>query len=163
MTLAEIIQTIAKTNDAIYSVVGVVDSVDKNKRTCDVKPTENKEAILYDVRLQATPEGSNGKVYFPAVGSVVVVTFLNKNTGYVALFSEVDSVEMVVGSQKMDFDKDGLLLESPQGSLLSAWTDLLNILQEFKLSTNSGMTIAVSPDIILKIKSLKQKVNSFLK
>lgn len=163
MTLTEALEKLTKTNDELYSLIGEVDSVDKNKRTCDVLPLQDKEAVLYDVRLQADLEGTKGMLCFPTVGSVVVVTFLNKDSAYVAMFSEVDSVELVVGQQKMDFDKDGLLVESAQGSLLSAWKDLLGLLKEFKLSTNSGLTIAVTPDVLLKIETLETKINSLLK
>lgn len=163
MTLKEALEKLLENNDELYSIIGTVDSVDKNKRTCDVLPLQDKAAVLYDVRLQADLEGSKGMLCFPTIGSVVVVTFLNKDSGYVALFSEVDSVELVVGQQKMDYDKDGLLLESAQGSLLSAWKDLLGILKEFKLFTNSGLTVAVTPDVIAKIQKLEIKINSFLK
>lgn len=163
MTLTEALEKLTKTNDELYSLIGEVDSVDKNKRTCDVLPLQDKEAVLYDVRLQADLEGTKGMLCFPTVGSVVVVTFLNKDSAYVAMFSEVDSVELVVGQQKIDFDKDGLLVESAQGSLLSAWKDLLDVLKEFKLSTNSGLTIAVTPDVIAKIEVLETKINSILK
>lgn len=163
MTLKEALEELLENNDELYSVIGTVDSVDKNKRTCDISPLQDKDAVLYDVRLQADLEGSKGMLCFPTIGSVVAVTFINKDSGYVALFSEVDSVELVVGQQKMDFDKDGLLLESAQGSLLSAWKDLLSILKEFRLSTNSGLTIAVTPDILAKVELLDIKINSFLK
>lgn len=77
----------------IYSVVCTVESVDVSKRTADVAPI-NGNAEIFDVRLQSALNGSNGLCIFPVVGSVVVVTFLNKLTGYVSLFSEVDKITL---------------------------------------------------------------------
>jgi len=163
MELEEALRELLKGNDEVYSIVGTISEVNKNKRTCDVLPKQDEDAVLYDVRLQADSKVAKGTVCYPKIGSLVVVTFLNKDSGYIALFSEVDSVETLIGEQKMDFDKDGFLLQSAQGSLLSAWVDLLNLLKGFKLSTNSGLTIAVIPDVLAKIEALETKINSFLK
>lgn len=84
MTLKEAIERLTERNEEVYSIIGKVDAIDKNKRTCDVLPLQDEEAVLYDVRLQAGLEGAKGTICFPKVGSVVVVTFLNKDSGYVA-------------------------------------------------------------------------------
>lgn len=160
----ELLQGLAKDeNEEIYSLVGRVVAVDKNKRTCTVQPLEEEEATIYNVRLQASMNSSNGLLCFPAPDSFVVVTFLSEDSAYVALFSEVESVELVVESKKIDFDKDGFLLQSSQGSLLSAWQDLLSILKEFKLFTNMGATISITPDVLGKIQVLENKIQSLLK
>jgi hypothetical protein len=94
MTIAEAIQELAKRGSAeVYSTVCTVLEVDANERTCDVRPI-NGDADVFGVRLQANLAGTVGFVMLPTVGSVVVITWLNPTTGYVALMSEVDEVEL---------------------------------------------------------------------
>lgn len=163
MAIQDSLKLLLKNNTENYSIVAKVESVDKNKRTCTVVPVSDADDKIFGVRLQANQEGTKGIVCFPVVDSQVIVTFQNKQTGYVALFSEIESYEIIIENQTFNYDKDGLELSSPQGSLKSAFEDLLNILKNFKLSTNMGVTIAVLPDIVLQIEQLKTKLNSFLK
>lgn len=92
MNLKEAIQSLASTNDEVYSVVGTVTAVDAEKRVCDVQPS-NGDAELFDVRLQAQLQGE-GFLLVPAEGSDVVVTFLNQQTGYVAMCSTLERIEL---------------------------------------------------------------------
>lgn len=75
----------------IYSVACSVDSVDENERTIDCTPI-NGNAQIFGARLQSGINGTNGLCVFPVVGSVVIVTFMNKLTGYVSTFSEIDKI-----------------------------------------------------------------------
>lgn len=85
------IQEISKTGDEVYSIVCTVDSVDLTKKTCDCTPIDGK-ADLLGVRLMA--ESSTGYFITPKVNSVVVVTMINGFTGYVAMFSEIDEIQL---------------------------------------------------------------------
>lgn len=94
--IGKMIKTIAEDKTAeIYSVVCTVESVDEGQRTADVAPI-NGNAEIFDVRLQSSLNGLNGLCIFPVVGSVVVVTFLNKLTGYISLFSEIEKIVLDV-------------------------------------------------------------------
>lgn len=163
MGLQESLEELLKNSEEYYSIVATVESVDKDKRTCVVVPENDPEDKLFGVRLQAKQNEANGLVCFPAVDSQIVVTYMNKQTGYVALFSELESIGIVVGQQTFEYDKDGLLLKSQLGSLGSAWIDLIGILKNFKLQTNTGVTIAVLPDILTQLISLENKIKSILK
>ena len=94
MSLKKIIQDIANRNEEIYSKVCKVISVNRDKRTCDVRPINDEEDLIYGVRLQADMEIDEGYVIFPAVNSNVVVTFINKMTGYVGLCSKIDEIQL---------------------------------------------------------------------
>lgn len=94
MALKDIIQELAEKNHEIYSKVCKVITVNRDKRTCDVQPIDDADDLIYDVRLQADMEGAEGFVMFPSVGSYVVVTFLNKNAGYVGLCYKVDEIQL---------------------------------------------------------------------
>lgn len=90
-TLREIINEIVKNNDEIYSVVAKVTEVDEDARTVDVEPL-NGDAEIFGVRLQPDMEGTTGIVMIPKVDTNVVVTFLNKSTGYVSLVTDPSQI-----------------------------------------------------------------------
>ncbi|CAB4128063.1 hypothetical protein UFOVP105_15 [uncultured Caudovirales phage] len=75
----------------VYSIVCSVLSVDETERTIDAKPI-NGDAEIFGVRLQSSINSAVGVVSIPKVDSFVIVTFLNKLTGYVALCTEIDKI-----------------------------------------------------------------------
>lgn len=116
MNVADAIRIIAKPADEVYSVVGVVTAVDAEARTCDVRPA-NGMAEIYDVRIQAAPHGGEGMNYTPKVGSVVVVTFLNRHTGYVAVATELEDWYLICNDVRLG-DAQGE--KAVQGETLNA-------------------------------------------
>jgi hypothetical protein len=112
----------------IYSVVCTVESVDEAKRTADVAPI-NGNAEIFDVRLQSALNGSNGLCIFPVVGSVVVVTFLNKLTGYVSLFSEIDKITLDTENE--------ITIDGGQNGGLVKVNDLLNKINTIESKLNA--------------------------
>jgi hypothetical protein len=74
---------------AHYGIIGKVTAV--NNKTCDVAPL-NGDADILEVRLQA--EQKKGILITPVVGSVVIVSMLSKDEGFVSMFSEVDEIEL---------------------------------------------------------------------
>jgi hypothetical protein len=105
MSTAEAIREIAKPAAEVFSIVGAVIAVNADARTCDVRPA-NGQADIYDVRIQAAPMGDEGMSYTPKVGSVVVVTFLNRHTGYVAAASELKDWYLICNDVRLG-DEDG--------------------------------------------------------
>lgn len=85
------IKELSKTGDEVYSIVCTVDSVNVIEKTCDCTPIDGK-ADLLGVRLMA--QNQTGFYIIPKVGSVVVVTMINGFTGYVAMFSEVEEIQL---------------------------------------------------------------------
>jgi len=116
----------------IYSVVCTVESVDEAKRTADVAPI-NGNAEIFDVRLQSALNGSNGLCIFPVIGSVVIVTFLNKLTGYVSLFSEVDKITLDTENE--------ITIDGGQNGGLVKVNDLLNKLNTVENDINNLKTL----------------------
>jgi hypothetical protein len=90
-SIKEAIRDLVKTDDVLYSVLCKVKSVDTTNNICDCEPI-NGDADLLEVRLMA--QNTNGFLIIPSVDSVVVVTMLNKYTGYVAMFSDVDEIQL---------------------------------------------------------------------
>lgn len=87
------LRQIVKDEEEIYSIVGTVKDIDG--KTCTVTPS-NGDPDLFEVRLQAG-ETDKGFVIYPKKGSEVLVTFLNKLTGYIALCAEIDRIELDEG------------------------------------------------------------------
>lgn len=88
-SIKDAIRQLVKTDDVLYSVLCTVKSVDTTNNICDCEPI-NGDADLLEVRLMAQNE--TGFLIIPKVDSVVVVTMINKYTGYVAMFSEVEKI-----------------------------------------------------------------------
>lgn len=103
--IGELLVEITKDKTAeIYSVVCEVLEIDETARICDCRPL-NGNADIFGVRLQANENESNGVVVIPVVGTNVVVTFLNKLTGFVSVCSEVDKIMITGTDLKMNFEQ----------------------------------------------------------
>ncbi len=165
MSIGQNIRKLSQRADEVYSLVAKVTEVDEAARVCSVEPL-NGDAAIFDVRLQAQESGADGVVLIPAVDSWVVVTFLSKETAYVAKCSQVDKVIWTVEKQNVEFTKDGFSLQSEQANFADQVTKMLDTLDaliqtltEFQLATNMGPTIAVMPQIITKLTQHKTDFN----
>lgn len=74
-----------------YSVVCNVSDIDTAKCVCNCTPIDGS-AVLVNVRLNASDK--DGFKLIPKDGSTVLVTLINKTTGYVAMVSEVDEIHL---------------------------------------------------------------------
>lgn len=114
-----------------YGIVCTVDSIDLTLLTCVCSPV-NGETSIPGVRLQAQKD--NGIVVLPVIGSKVVVQPLNEITGYVALFSQVDTIAYFDGSfggwvkateLKTQLDKTNAVVQAIVDTL-TGWTPVAN-------------------------------------
>lgn len=90
-SIKDAIRELAKSDDALYSVLCTVKDVDTTNNICDCEPIDGS-ADLLEVRLMAQNE--TGFLIIPKIDSVVVVTMINKYTGYVAMFSEIEEIQL---------------------------------------------------------------------
>jgi len=97
-------------NFEIYSKVCKVVSVDKDLNTCDVEPLDG-DAELLDVRLTATEENQTGFLVYPDIDSSVIVTFLDKDTAFVSMCTEVEEVVFNGGTNGGLINIETLILE----------------------------------------------------
>lgn len=94
MTTKEAVQTLAGGRaGGMSSLVCKVVSVDTENFTIEAEPL-NGDANLLDVRLQASNQ-NKGLILIPAVESFVMVTMLDKFTGFVTMFSDLDKTILV--------------------------------------------------------------------
>jgi hypothetical protein len=87
------IRQIANIGDEVYSIVCKVKqgSVDLNEKTCICVPI-NGDAEIWDVKLMA--KNQTGLFIIPKDNSDVIVTMTNKTSGYVAMFSELEEIQL---------------------------------------------------------------------
>lgn len=134
-----------ETNEEIYSIVCKVSSVDTSAKTCDCTPIDGS-ADLLGVRLMA--KNQTGLFLIPKVNSDVVVTMINRNTGYVALFSELTEIQL------NGKNYDGLVMINDLVTKLNNLENKLNTFMTlYNTHVHTGVTsgtssTAVTPSII---------------
>lgn len=89
--IADSIKKIAKEDEEIYSIVCKAKNINLTELKCDCSPIDGSADIL-EVRLMA--EANTGFLIVPKNNSTVIVTMLNKFTGYVSMFSEIDEIRL---------------------------------------------------------------------
>lgn len=75
--------------ERFYSQVAKVVSVDETEKTCSVEVLNGPE--ISDVRLQQL-SGDNGFLMVPTVDSLVIISYTDKTTAFVSMFSYIDRV-----------------------------------------------------------------------
>lgn len=91
-SVREMIRDIANTGQEIYSIPCKVKSVNSADNVCDCSPIDDAAADLLEIKLIA--DNKTGFLIIPKVGSVVIVTMTSQATGYVAMFSEVEEIQL---------------------------------------------------------------------
>lgn len=96
MKISEIIRRMADNPmDELYSIPCTVKDYNDADKTCTCSPLTG-DADLIEVRTMGVP--GNGLSYVPKIGSVVIVAMMNGQAGYIAMWSDLDSIKMLDGS-----------------------------------------------------------------
>lgn len=148
-SIKEAIRGLSKTDDVIYSILCKVASVDTTNNTCDCEPID-ESADLLDVRLMS--QSSTGFLIIPKVDSIVVVTMMNKYTGYVSLYSEVEEIQLNGKNFK------GLVKIEDLVTKINNLEDLVNNI----LTTLKATTIPLAPSGTYPFASLYTSLNTLI-
>jgi len=140
--IKDLIKKLSKNNEEIYSLVCTVVEVDENKRVIKVRPN-NGDAEVFDVRLQSNVSGSLGFVCYPKIDSEVVISFLSKETAYVALYSEIEKIQLTIGAFSLLLDAENLNINSEQITINDG--------------ANGGVTIVGS--VVDKLNAIEDEIN----
>lgn len=100
MNISESIRRLALSDCEMYLTVCTVDSVDEEARTIDCTPID-EGAQLLGVNLQANQSEKVGIVSLPAVGSEVVVGFINPAVAVAVLTMEVTKTILTIGDTEI--------------------------------------------------------------
>lgn len=100
MNISESIRQLALRGCEMYLTVCTVDAVDEEARTIDCTPID-EGAQLLGVNLQANQSEKVGIVSLPAVGSEVVVGFINPAVAVAVLTMEVTKTILTIGDTEI--------------------------------------------------------------
>lgn len=146
MNIAAAIKKIVE-QDGNHAMIAKVDSVDAQERTCVVSPVGGQAQLT--ARLQAKIGGSKGWVIIPAVGSDVVVTMINDETGFVAACSDIGSVSLANNTADLSEQLEKLI------NIIDA---TLNQMLVIKVITPAGPSTGLLPDNIVAIGQERAKL-----
>lgn len=141
--LFELISIWAKENE-LYSKQGTVSSVDDGERTCIVSPTDGGPDIL-DVNFEADSGSSTSKGFYvvPSVGSLVIVTFLNKEDSFISAWTNIDKVIAKQGEWVFNDGANGGIAKTPE--LTDRFNNLENKVNELITYINSHVHTSAAP------------------
>ena len=92
--IGDMIAKLADKKEEVYSIICKVSEV--SGEVAELAPL-NGDASLFDVKLIAGTSATP-LLITPVVGSTVIATFLSKDTAFVSLYSEIESVQ-IMGDQ----------------------------------------------------------------
>lgn len=88
--IGDLIRQLVVNEDEVYGLVCEVVSIDDD--LAELKPL-NGDPNLLDVKLIAG-ESKTPLLITPKTGSVVVATFLSKDTAFISVYSEIESIQL---------------------------------------------------------------------
>lgn len=143
----------------------VVVSVDKENGTCTIA-VDGLE--LSDVQLSSVIDGNNKKFYlFPAVDSSVLVSPINEDLHrlYVEAYSEIESLDLNIGSVQFQIDQTGFLLKKENETLKKLMSDLITAIKamSFVVTTPSGVGATTTLNNASQFEGVLNRFNQFLK
>jgi len=92
--IGDLIAKLADKKEEVYSIICKVSEV--SSEVAELAPL-NGDASLFDVKLLAGTSATP-LLITPVVGSTVIATFLSKDTAFISLYSEIESVQ-IMGDQ----------------------------------------------------------------
>jgi len=103
-----IIYLIKEQVNVFYPLFCTVDSVDINKKSCDVTPI-NGDAPILGVKLMAESDPGKGMFLIPKEGSAVIVNMLDKDNACVVMYSELEKIVVETGDQKIEMQNGSIV------------------------------------------------------
>lgn len=154
MNIRNAIKQLALSGTEMYLTVCTVDSVDEEKRTIECTPID-EGAQLLGVNLQADQSQTVGIVSFPAVGSDVLVGFINPAVAVVLLTTEITKTIITIGETNIETDAEGVRIDTAK---MSAYINKEDIV--FNGGNNEGLIIIQK--LTDKLNELTQTVNDLI-
>jgi hypothetical protein len=153
MTLRNVLEILIRrliNNYQIYSLQGIVKSIDETKRTCSVVVDDTTYS---DVLLQAVNTYAKGLVLIPAVDSVVTITFKSKETAFVSQFTELTKIIVEAST--------GIKLINGSSGLKTTLKNIVNELIAFK-TVSPGGDGSTDPTTITNLQTYLKDLDNYL-
>lgn len=154
--IQDLIKKIAKNKEEIYSCTCTVEEIDETKRVLKAKP-KNGAADIFDVRLQTIVSGALGLVIFPVLGSDVTINFISKEVAYVALFSEIEKIELKIGDLSLFVDASNMNLAVENIDVVATNTEI----SSDNITANATNTELNSDNVDINAQAVKVVTTSF--
>lgn len=132
--------------------------------TCDV--VVDGEAKMLDVKLNVIEDTRNSKlVVYPKNNSKVLVGILSslKKEAIVLQTTEIEKVELVIGTVKCTISSEGLKIEKGTDSLKSIMGDLMTEIQAIKVPVVSVGSLSGVPYNVSAFTAIENRINAILK
>lgn len=169
MNIQNAIKQLALSGSELYLSVCTVDAVDEQTRTIECTPI-NEGAQLLGVNLQADQSGEVGVVSFPAVGSYVVVGFLNPAVAVVLLTTEISKIMLKVGNTEATVEDNSVVLKTQKGSATLTADNLKLDIDGTTLELKKGLstwnggseTTANATELQTQLKKCKARIDAII-
>lgn len=169
MNIQNAIKQLALAGSEMYLTVCTVDSVDEKARTIDCTPI-NEGAQILGVNLQADQSGEVGVVSFPAVGSYVVVGFINPAVAVVVLTTEISKIMLKIGNTEATVEDNSVVLKTQKGSVTLTADNLKLDIDGTTLELKKGLstwnggseTTANATELQTQLKKCKARIDAII-
>ena len=169
MNIRNAIKQLALSGTEMYLTVCTVDSVDEEKRTIECTPID-EGAQLLGVNLQADQSQTVGVVSFQAVGSDVLVGFINPAVAVVLLTTEITKSVLTIGGTEITVEDNVVSIVTEKGSVnMSGDTLKLDIdgttleMDGDKSVWNGGSeTTANAPDLKKQLTTMSARIDGII-
>lgn len=169
MNIQNAIKQLALSGSEMYLSVCTVDAVDEQTRTIECTPI-NEGAQLLGVNLQADQSGEVGVVSFPAVGSYVVVGFINPAVAVVVLTTEISKIMLKIGKTEATVEDNSVVLKTQKGSVTLTADNLKLDIDGTTLELKKGLstwnggseTTANATELQTQLKKCKARIDAII-
>lgn len=169
MNIQNAIKQLALAGSEMYLTVCTVDAVDEKARTIDCTPI-NEGAQILGVNLQGNQEQEIGVVSFPAVGSDVVVGFINPAVAVVVLTTELTKAVITIGNTEATVEDNSVVLKTQKGSVTLTADNLKLDIDGTTLELKKGLstwnggseTTANATELQTQLNKCKARINAII-
>ena len=169
MNIQNAIKKLALSGSEMYLSVCTVDAVDEKTRTIECTPI-NEGAQLLGVNLQADQSGEVGVVSFPAVGSYVVVGFLNPAVAVVVLTTEITKIMLKIGKTEATVEDNSVVLKTQKGSVTLTSDNLkldidgttLELKKDLSIWNGGSETTANASELQSQLNKCKARIDAII-
>lgn len=169
MNIQNAIKKLALSGSEMYMSVCTVDAVDEKTRTIECTPI-NEGAQLLGVNLQADQSGEVGVVSFPAVGSYVVVGFLNPAVAVVVLTTEITKIMLKIGKTEAIVEDNSVVLKTQKGSVTLTSDNLkldidgttLELKKDLSIWNGGSETTANASELQTQLNKCKARIDAII-
>lgn len=156
--LLEVLQKIG-TGPGATLFPGIVKAVDGD--SCTIQAADGTE--LYDVRLQAITENSDGLLLTPELNSVVMLMQVGTQMDYaVVMTSKLQQYELKIGQLQLKHTTEGWELKKGSNSLGSVLRELITAIQQITCNVTQVGAPTGPPINIADFTTIKSKLEGFI-